>query len=575
MAESTNNKEIPLLKLQPFGKNALEQVIAEVGGNWVSTGLKVFKSLWENSDQAKISSQSGISKLLAELSTILPPSFQIAMEEGFLSNRLNSYSAEFGFAFALICRRLTGPSHTKLTTERAPLVKPSEFMPLDFLELLGARLISEGLLGGKLLFKSLAPQEAAIQIVYPSVLARMPGWRDIAYDQQETHLLRTLNVFWGLSQIQYQLKTHYDLANGQYIFEYDLAWKGGETSQGRAGFLAAVGASKGISDYLAQKTVVWFDYMNSIRDVFVADSRNALKQAITLRSKAMREYNASKGQVDELINRLTVLEEINRELENNLLALQEIDETASISDKANKIANEKLRKLTEDMFRLKERLLNVVSHELRTPLSSLLGFTELMIEGEFGPDESKDFLNTIYQESVRMRDFLDQFWNMQRLESGKMELKREPLVVLELVEEAVAGFKGYAEGVTLKYKIPEGLPAVLADKGALLQVFRHLLSNAIKYSPSGGEIVLAADHEQGLFVFSVSDRGLGIPEGEQGRIFEPFYRISRPEEEGLVAGTGLGLAICRETIGAHGGEIWLESELGKGSSFFFTIPQVS
>jgi signal transduction histidine kinase len=152
--------------------------------------------------------------------------------------------------------------------------------------------------------------------------------------------------------------------------------------------------------------------------------------------------------------------------------------------------------------------------------------------------------------------------------------KKMPVALDKLATRALRGCAGVAEtnNLNLVAHIPEGLPPVAGDEGRLLQVFDNLLGNAIKFSPDGGKIELAVEDGGEVLRVSVSDDGIGIPKGQQERIFEMFYQVDGSARRRF-GGTGLGLTIARRIVEAHGGKIWVESEPGKGSAFRFTVPK--
>ncbi|MAG36136.1 MAG: hypothetical protein CL878_07825 [Dehalococcoidia bacterium] len=222
--------------------------------------------------------------------------------------------------------------------------------------------------------------------------------------------------------------------------------------------------------------------------------------------------------------------------------------------------------------RLKGEFVSTVSHELRTPLTSLLGFSELMLHRKPRADQVEQFATVMHLEAQRLRDVIDDLLDLQRLEAGRETFAFEPVELASVVERTVRVYQGEAQQHTLVAKLPAGLPAVRADAPKLLQGLANLVSNAIKYSPDGGEIRIGAWQEDGAIHVTVSDEGLGIPAEALERIFERFYRVRTTTHE-QVRGTGLGLALTREVMVAHEGQVWAESAgAGQGSTFHFTLP---
>jgi two-component system, OmpR family, phosphate regulon sensor histidine kinase PhoR len=214
-----------------------------------------------------------------------------------------------------------------------------------------------------------------------------------------------------------------------------------------------------------------------------------------------------------------------------------------------------------------------ISHELRTPLASLKALTETLQEGALDdPPAAHRFLQRMETEVDSLSLMVSELLELSRIESGRVPLQLTPSRPLEIISDAVDRLRLQAEraGLEMQIECPNDLPAVLADPNRLEQVLVNLLHNAIKFTPSGGEILISANPLDGQIVFSVKDTGVGIPSIDLPRIFERFYKADRARSTG---GTGLGLAISRHLVEAHGGRIWAESLEGQGSTFSFSIPQ--
>lgn len=231
--------------------------------------------------------------------------------------------------------------------------------------------------------------------------------------------------------------------------------------------------------------------------------------------------------------------------------------------------------ITEErqLQRLKDEMLSAVSHEMRTPLTAMLGFVEFMLENEVSAEERKDYLQTVHKETERLNDLISNFLDLQRLQAQLESYHLEAVSVTEMLQEAGHLFTLASRAHQIRVECPNDLSAVQGDPKRLQQVLNNLLSNAIKYSPKGGEVVLRASQEGSVVTVSVEDQGMGIPPQALGRIFERFYRVDDSDRR-IPGGIGLGLALVREVIKAHGGQVWVESTLGKGSTFFFTLPIV-
>lgn len=223
-----------------------------------------------------------------------------------------------------------------------------------------------------------------------------------------------------------------------------------------------------------------------------------------------------------------------------------------------------LRRLDE----MKSGLLSVVSHELKTPLTSIRMSTHLLLDERLGPltEKQGDLLVTARDDAERLNAIIDKLLDMGRIESGRALMDLKPTAPDDIVTAASeAALSAYRErGVTLKSEVEEDLPLVLADASRIGHVFSNLLSNALKYTPSGGVVTLSARRDQEGVAFVVADSGSGISEESLPRIFERFFRAP---DQGDVKGVGLGLAIAREIVEAHGGLIEAASKIGAGSVF--------
>ncbi len=214
-----------------------------------------------------------------------------------------------------------------------------------------------------------------------------------------------------------------------------------------------------------------------------------------------------------------------------------------------------------------------VSHELRTPLASLKALTETLQNGALAdPEAGPRFLGRIAAEVDALTQMAQELLDLSRIESGQVELERAPLSPKSLLASAADRMRMQAERAGLKLIIScdDDLPHVNADNSRLEQVLVNLIHNAVKFTKPGGEILLLAESDTGGVRFAVKDSGVGIPADDLSRIFERFYKSDRSRAGG---GTGLGLSIARHIVEAHGGRIWAESEEGKGSTFFFSIPK--
>ena len=229
-------------------------------------------------------------------------------------------------------------------------------------------------------------------------------------------------------------------------------------------------------------------------------------------------------------------------------------------------------KRVQELDKLKSELINTVSHELRTPLASIYGFAELLLKKPPEATKAKKYLTTIYHESQRLGELINNFLDLQRIEAGRFEVTKQPVHLTELIQSNIQIYQGQSPIHTLAAKIEPNLPQVLTDPDRVSQVLGNLLSNALKYSPAGGLIEVRAFKRSAAEVaIAVYDHGLGIPKEALANIFHPFFRVDNSDRR-QIGGTGLGLAICQRIMHTLGGTIEVQSEHGRGSIFTFTIP---
>ncbi len=215
-----------------------------------------------------------------------------------------------------------------------------------------------------------------------------------------------------------------------------------------------------------------------------------------------------------------------------------------------------------------------VSHELRTPLTAIQGFAETLLAGAIDDRENRvRFLEIIRDHAKRLARLTDDLLKLSQIEAEKMELEMRPVSVPDLIEACLqtTRLRAAQKQQTLQSECPAGLPPARGDRSRLTEVLQNLLDNAVQYTPPGGHIRVSASAVGGEIILTVSDNGIGIPEADQGRIFERFYRVDAARSREL-GGTGLGLAIARHIVEAHGGRIWVKSTVGEGSDFHFSIP---
>ncbi len=229
----------------------------------------------------------------------------------------------------------------------------------------------------------------------------------------------------------------------------------------------------------------------------------------------------------------------------------------------------------QEVDRLKSEFINIAAHELRTPLSIILGYA-LMLKDELQGAPQQEQVGAIVESTLQLTRLVDDMTNLRYLEAGQVALTFRSLHLQDLLPAIVERFQKMMrdKGQTLFCEVSEDLPPVRGDREKVELVLSNLLSNANKFTSSGGVIRVSAARQGNDILVTVEDTGIGIPPEEWERIFEPFYQVEdslRREHSGI----GLGLSIARELVQLHGGRIWVESQVGKGSRFFFTLPRAT
>ncbi|HUC54015.1 MAG TPA: ATP-binding protein [Candidatus Cybelea sp.] len=215
-----------------------------------------------------------------------------------------------------------------------------------------------------------------------------------------------------------------------------------------------------------------------------------------------------------------------------------------------------------------------VSHEFKTPLTAIQGFAETLLAGAIDdPQNRLRFLEIILEHSRRLARLTDDLLKLSKMDADRLEMEIRRLSVSQFVESCIETTQRPAAEKNLRVSVnlQQPVPDIAADRRRLAEVLQNLLDNAMQYTPAGGQIMVGASANGAVVTFTVSDTGIGIPQAEQSRIFERFYRVdvARSRE---VGGTGLGLSIAKHLVEAHGGRIWVESAVGQGSQFHFTVP---
>jgi len=289
-----------------------------------------------------------------------------------------------------------------------------------------------------------------------------------------------------------------------------------------------------------------------IRTLVTATEKVGMGELVTVDIESRDEI----GELAKAFNHMTLqLKDFRMDLE------RKVEERTRELEKAN-------RELKE-MDETKLKFIGVASHELKTPLTAVkanIGFI-LSEKGGRIPDYMKSYLLTIQRNTNRIERTMDHMLDLARIKSGHLVLSQERIFLSEVIGTYVNEMKPVDKNLTIVVDVLDGL-SVKADRDGLHDIFINLLSNAFKFTPDGGEVSIRASAQSDFVLHEIRDTGIGIPEEQQGKIFEEFYQV----EAGKHGGTGLGLAITKRLIEEHGGKIWVTSQVGKGSSFCFTLP---
>jgi signal transduction histidine kinase len=246
-----------------------------------------------------------------------------------------------------------------------------------------------------------------------------------------------------------------------------------------------------------------------------------------------------------------------------------------ITDLAGKIEElSALNARLQAMERTRSEFLTMVSHDLHTPLTAIKGAMEVLLHEGVGMELSRELLGIAQKNTDRLFRMVSDILDLARIEAGRFEIRREPFDVVLGARAAMDRLVRLAQdrGITLSLQAADGLPLVSADSARMDQVFTNLLANSLKFTAHGGQVTVIVHERLNDILTQIRDSGMGIPSEHLDRIFERFYRVPLPPGE-RVEGSGLGLSICKAIVEEHGGQIWVESVVGAGSTFSFTVPK--
>jgi signal transduction histidine kinase len=238
-----------------------------------------------------------------------------------------------------------------------------------------------------------------------------------------------------------------------------------------------------------------------------------------------------------------------------------------------------LRDITEqkEIDRMKTELVSMVAHELRSPLTSISGFSELLLDADTPKEQMQEYSGIILKEANRLSELINKFLDISRIESGRIQPKKQIIDIVETVQMVVGNNSYLADKKAIQVEVhyPKQESKVFADRGMMEQVLLNLFSNAIKYSPANTRINIVIKHHDNSIVIEIHDQGYGIPPEALCKIFDKFFRVASDNEKlREIQGTGLGLSLVKQIIDMHEGQITVDSEVNKGSVFAIYLPRI-
>jgi signal transduction histidine kinase len=341
----------------------------------------------------------------------------------------------------------------------------------------------------------------------------------------------------------------------------DAEQTGGWITIGRGGVMGRVLAHKAtlhVADIAAEPT------LQHARVVRATASRAVLGVPMLREGRAIGAIVLARYQVRPFSAR--EIELVQTFADQAAIAIENVRLFNEIQDKSQQL---------EIASRHKSEFLATMSHELRTPLNAIIGFSEVLLQQMFGTlnEKQTEYLNDVLSSGRHLLSLINDILDLSKIEAGRMELDLDTFSLVEALQNGVTMVRERAarHAIALELRIADGVDLVEADPRKVKQIVFNLLSNAVKFTPDGGRVEVRAAHADGDITVSVRDTGIGIAPEDCERIFEEFQQARRQSDRSR-EGTGLGLALSRRFVELHGGRIWVESEIGRGSTFTFTLP---
>ena len=361
----------------------------------------------------------------------------------------------------------------------------------------------------------------------------------------------------------------YDEARGEFYLhtadrlqdEVVMALRAGpiRKGEGALGRMAMTGEPAQIRDIMTEAS-----YQSRLREIVLRLGYRSLMAVPLMRDDhllgGLVVYRKTPGEFDA-----SVIDLLKTFATQSALAIQNARLFREIEEKSRELAT---------ASRHKSEFLANMSHELRTPLNAIIGFSEVLSERMFGEINEKqaEYLDDILESGRHLLSLINDILDLSKIEAGRMELEATDFDLPSAIESTLmlVRERAHRRGITLARNIDERLAMIRGDERKVKQVLLNLLSNALKFTPEGGQIGVQAELRDGAAEISVTDTGVGIAPEDQETVFEEFRQVGMASKK--VEGTGLGLAISRKFIELHGGKIWVKSQVGAGSTFAFTLP---